>query len=258
MKEVRQFLDAMAEARSLADVNIAAGSALPVVSKMVRRVVAIVAIAMLVTTAALAHSYTRLDHRLKRANEQHTVQIQKITTTTKKQQRVMVATIVKVTKQRERLADTISQLRSSSAQAPWQRSTEAGHAQNNVLVGAPADVPTASTATEISTTVTPESVLPAEPSATSEQPAEPAPTPPAAPPVVTSPPPPPASPPPPNPTPKPPPPPPPPPAAPSPPTVAGVQPPATGAEPPAEPVGEPADPEPTPDPEPPSAGLGVP
>ena len=259
MKEIRQFLDAMADARSLADVNIAAGSAVQVVSKLVRRVVAIVAIAMLVTTAALAHGYTRLDHQLEQANEQHTVQIRRITTTTKKQQRVMVATIVKVTKKRQRLANAISQLRSQPAQAPAQTPAQpnavVSQAANGVLVAAPA----ASAATEISATTSPGSVIPAEPSAaTAEQPAEPEPTPPAAPPAVSSPSPPP--PPPPSPAPKPPPPPPPapPPPASSPPTVAGIQPPVAGTEPPSQPVGEPADPEPTPDPEPPSGGLGVP
>jgi hypothetical protein len=257
MKEIRQFLDAMAEARSLADVNIAAGSALPVVSKFVRRVVAIGAITMLVTTAALAHGYTRLDHRLKQANEQHTVMIRRITTTTKKQQRVMVAKIVKVTRQREQLADAITQLRSKPAQAPAQTSAVVSRADEGVVLAAPAP----SGATEISATVS-ESVPPAaEPAASTEQPAEPAPVPPAAPPAVSSPPPPPPPPapsPPPGAAPKPSPPPAtaPPSAAPSPPPVAGVQPPAEGTGPPSETVGEPSDPEPTPDPTPPSSGIG--
>jgi hypothetical protein len=255
MKEIRQFLDAMAEARSLADVNIAAGSALPVVSRFVRRVVAIGAITMLVTTAALAHGYTRLDHRLKQANEQHTVMIRRITTTTKKQQRVMVAKIVQVTRQREQLADAITQLRSKPAQIPAPPSAVVGRAEEGVVLAAPAPA----AATEISATV-PENVPPAtEPAASTEQPAEPAPVPPAAPPAVSSPPPPPPSPsPPPGAAPKPPPPPAtvPPSAAPSPPPVAGVQPPAEGTGPPSETVGEPSDPEPTPDPAPPSSGIG--
>ena len=50
MKQIREYLDAMSEARSLADINIAAGVALPVVSKIARRAVIILALTLLVTT----------------------------------------------------------------------------------------------------------------------------------------------------------------------------------------------------------------
>jgi hypothetical protein len=82
MKEIRQFLDAMSEARSLADVNIAAGAALPVISKLARRFVAVLAITLLGTTAALAHGYTQLDHKLKKADKQHRIMLTNITRTT--------------------------------------------------------------------------------------------------------------------------------------------------------------------------------
>ena len=82
MKEIRAFLDALSEARSLADVNIAAGAALPVIARFARRTVAVCALALLVATAALAQGYTRLDHRLKQADEKHKIMLTSITKTT--------------------------------------------------------------------------------------------------------------------------------------------------------------------------------
>ena len=112
MKEIREFLDAMSEARSFADVNIAAGVALPMVSKIARRVVIILALTLLVTTAAFARGYARLDQRLERADERHRVMLTTMTRTNTKQQRVMVAKIVEAKKQRDLLATQVSHLRS--------------------------------------------------------------------------------------------------------------------------------------------------
>ncbi len=113
MKQIREYLDAMSEARSLADINIAAGVALPVVSKIARRAVIILALTLLVTTAAFARGYTRLDHRLEQSDRQHRIVLASITKTNEKQHRVVVAKIVKVNKERERLATEVSYLRSA-------------------------------------------------------------------------------------------------------------------------------------------------
>ena len=109
----------MSQARSLADINIAAGVALPVVSKIARRAVIILALTLLVTTAAFARGYTRLDHRLEQSDRQHRIVLASITKTNEKQHRVVVAKTVKVNKERERLATEVSYLRSASMRRPW-------------------------------------------------------------------------------------------------------------------------------------------
>ncbi len=181
MKEIRAFLDALSEARSLADVNIAAGAALPVIAKFARRTVAVGALALLVTTAALAQGYTRLDHRLKQADEKHQIMLTTITKTTRKQQRVMVSRIVKANKARERLATEIQYLRTQPATstAPTQAGAPLSQPVNAVVV-TPASAPSGAA---------PTSTLAEEPAAAAvEQP--PVETqPPPAPPVATAPPP---------------------------------------------------------------------
>jgi hypothetical protein len=254
MKEIRRFLDAMSEARSLADVNIAAGAALPVISKLARRFVAVLALTLLVTTAALAHGYTQLDHKLKKADKQHRVMLTNITRTTKKQQRVMVTRIVRANRERERLATEVSDLREFQPTAPLTASGRPvpaiGGAQNAVLVN-PGQGPTA-TAVPASTAAEDAPPAVVEPAPAAEQPQPPPPPPP---PTASSPAPPPPPPPPPA-APAPSPPSPPPPAA-APPAVAGPgvvssPPPVAGPTPP--PVSEPADGEPTTDP---VVGIGA-
>ena len=183
MKEIRAFLDALSEARSLADVNIAAGAALRVIARFARRTVAVCALALLVATAALAQGYTRLDNRLKQADEKHRVMLTSITKTTQKQQRVMVSRIVKANKARERLATEIDYLRTqpaATAAAPTQASAPLGQRDNAVVV-TPASAASATPATTATLAEEP-------PAAAVEQP--PVATQPPPPPVATVPPPP--------------------------------------------------------------------
>ena len=187
MKEIREFLDAMSEARSFADVNIAAGVALPMVSKIARRAVIILALTLLVTTAAFARGYARLDQRLERADERHRVMLTTMTRTNTKQQRVMAAKIVEAKKERDRLATEVSHLRSAlgpALVAVAQSKRGTSQPENAVLVQ-----PAAATA---STPSTPQTALveeapppPPPPPAAEPPPADPpGPQPPAAKPPV--------------------------------------------------------------------------
>ena len=118
MKEIREYLDAMSEARSFADVNIAAGVALPMVSKIARRVVIILALTLLVTTAAFARvcASRPAAGAGRRAAPVHA---RGMTRTNEKQHRVMVAKIVEAKKQRELLATEVSHLRSELRRRSW-------------------------------------------------------------------------------------------------------------------------------------------
>ena len=233
MKEIREFLEALTEARSLADVNIAGGSALHGVWKAARRVGIVLAVALVVTTAALGQAYTRLDHKLRQADQQHRTMLTEITRTTKKQQRVMVARIVKANQARERLAIEVSHLRSQPVLAPQTAPMLArpplSQPGNAVVVQTSPAPPAASLPTAI---------------LTEESASQPAPPAPVAPPS---------------------PPPPPPPVRPAPPAppVAGVEPPVAGTVGPVigpeePPVGEPVDAEPRSDPDLPVTELGTP
>ena len=85
------------------------------------------ALTLLVTTAAFARGYTRLDHRLEQSDRQRRIVLASITKTNEKQHRVVVAKIVKVNMQRKRLATEVSYLCAASRLRLWlTASAEAG------------------------------------------------------------------------------------------------------------------------------------
>lgn len=191
MKEIREYLDAMSEARSLADVNIAAGVALPVVSKIARRAVIVLALALLVTTAAFARGYTRLDHKLEQADKQHHVLLTRISNTTKARQQVMVAKIVEANAERDRLATEVGYLRSEvvpALEAAVHTEPAVAQGENAVVVKAPAAPSAASdpapTLVEAEPPPPPPPPPPAPAPEPAPSPAPPSPPPPSPPPAV--------------------------------------------------------------------------